>query len=356
MTECDRIGGDLKSYTDNELPFLRQAGVRRHLAHCAACREELQQMTQISESLRAEDAQQNKSGVDPALRDRIMSIPTYAPLTIAPVRRKWRPAQVTALAIASTIVMLGGFRFWTLETHGNAYYAEMAPAPSVATVVPAEVPLAKTLHRPAFAQLPADSASAEADRRVHKEASISVAVADPEAKSDDVEAMVKAVGGYIADNDLETGADGLKTATMTIKFPVEDFETILHQIAQLGSVTARSVTAQDITDQVSDADQKEQVLGDEANRAETRIASLGSRAKWDDDETARDLRVQLAQARARLILLKKMGELSTISVTLTQTPPAPQPAAGFVSDMGDTGRSALASLIDAVATLLTGVI
>ena len=46
---------DLKAYADGELPLLRRFAVRRHLTHCASCREEISQMTQIAEDLRASE-------------------------------------------------------------------------------------------------------------------------------------------------------------------------------------------------------------------------------------------------------------------------------------------------------------
>lgn len=203
-----------------------------------------------------------------------------------------------------------------------------------------------------------DAGSLGSLRQVHNVASITVEVADPEAQGDTVESTVKGAGGYVASNNLTTGADdGLKTDSMIVKVPVAQFETILGQIAKLGDVRAKNVTGEDITDKVSDAAQAENVLEDEVKRSDARLKTLGKKASWDDSESARDLRIQLAQARARLVLLRKLGEMSEIDVTLAQKPKAAAPpASGFVNDMSDSTKGALGSMMGAVTVLLTGVI
>src|SRR5205807_4610459 len=89
-------------------------------------------------------------------------------------------------------------------------------------------------------------------RYVKKEANITVEVDRLEEKSDAVEQMVKEVGGYVANNQLTTGEDGLKSASLTVKVPVPQFETMLSRFAKLGEVKAKNVTGEDITEQVSD--------------------------------------------------------------------------------------------------------
>jgi len=195
------------------------------------------------------------------------------------------------------------------------------------------------------------------DRNVHKEASIGVDVDDPEKRSDDVEATVKGMGGYVASSNLSTDDDGLKTAEMGVKVPVDQFDTFMKTVAHLGTVSGKNVTAEDITEKTSDAHIKATMLEGEASKAEARLKLLGKRSKWDDAETARDLRIQLAQARARLVILKKLGQLSDIDVTLTQKQkPTPPPPSGFLSGMNDTTKSAFGSMMGAIASLASVII
>ena len=192
-------------------------------------------------------------------------------------------------------------------------------------------------------------------RQVHKEATIGVEVDDAEAKSDQVAQMVKAAGGFVAANTLSTGDDGRKSADLTVKVPVMQFETVLGQVAKLGDVQAKNITGEDITGQISDSDQAEGVLEDEARRADAHLKTLGKKAGWRDQQAAQDTRIQLAQARARLQMLKHMAALSTITVSLTEKakPAAPPPVtSGFLGGLGDTTHAALGSLLASAGALL----
>jgi len=171
--------------------------------------------------------------------------------------------------------------------------------------------------------------------------------------------MVKEAGGFVAGNTLNTVGDGLKTADMTVKVPVAQFETVLGQIAKLGSVQSKNVTGEDITEKASDAYQTENVLEGDVQTSESRLKALGAKAKWSDQQGTRDLRTQLAESRARLVLLKRMAALSTITVDLSQTPKPPAPApvtGGFLHGLKDSTHDALQSLVSSASALIALVI
>lgn len=196
-------------------------------------------------------------------------------------------------------------------------------------------------------------------RRVHKEASIGVQVPNPEITSDRVAEMVKETGGFVAGNTLSTGDDGLKSAELTVKVPVTQFDTFLGQVARLGNVQSKNITGEDVTEKTSDADQTESVLEEDVQKSEARLKALGSRAKWHDEQATRDLRIQLAESRARLVLLKRMAALSTITVDLSQTPKPPAPAlvtGGFLHGLKASTHDALQSLVSSASALVALVI
>lgn len=412
MTEHEQYQDDLKAYLDNELPLRRRLAVRRHVDSCPACREELLQMTQVMEELRADEAATigDAPAIDEDLKRKIIT--NYAPVE-SPASRKssstiFNPRFAFA-ACLGVVLVVGVGRFVGFEQNHTslsmvAQRAEQIPLSSPIIKSTSEVhsvpPWAYQNKISQVQSAPTDTATLnssegngtvtswttsssptvqnysynatagrpvavagngastvlDADltrRRVHNDASITVDVDDPEAASDTVEGKVKDSGGYVASNNLTTGDDGLKTAELTVKVPVAEFQGILGEVAHMGNVTAKNVTGEDITDKVSDAQQEEGVLADEVDKANARLALLGRKSKWDDAETARDLRIQLAQSRARLMLLKKLGELSDIDITLTQkAKPAPAQTTGFMSDMNDTTKSAFGSMLGAVGALL----
>jgi len=342
-------------------------------------------MTQIADDLRAAEGTET---LDPALRAKILAQAPPAPnpggaggeagpSPVPPeLRVRGRPSRAAlAWAIGGAAVVLWFLLYPLSMSHRAGAPMASMPVPALSEQSHQIVAMGKNIvpykarpgggypgrggsaaSSPALGMAPSSIASIETPvRQVHKEATIGVEVADAEAGSDRVTQMVKSAGGFVADNTLSTGDDGRKSADLTVKVPVIQFETVLGQIAKLGSVQAKNITGEDITEKTSDADRAEGVLEDEARRADARLKTLGKKAGWRDQQAARDTRIQLAQARARLDLLKKMAALSTLTVHLTEkAKPAPPPpvAGGFLSRLGDTTRAATASLLDSAGALL----
>jgi hypothetical protein len=189
-------------------------------------------------------------------------------------------------------------------------------------------------------------------RQVHREGSLTVAVDKLEAASDRVEQAVKASGGFVASNNLTTDDRGYKSADLVVRVPVARFDEMLKQFASLGSVTAKSISGEDITERVSDATQAEQVLKDAADAASRKLKSGSGTEKEIRYREAdlRRVRIELAQTQARLGLLRKMARLSTINVSLTEKAKsaAKAPQGGLLGDMSETNRLASAAFASAV--------
>ena len=375
MRDCDQMRDELKAYVDRELSPLRRWSVARHLASCDACRAEAKEMAQITEEIRPDEA----GAVDPELRKRLID-EVIAAAPDAPRRsslntgKNWALAAVILLSFGIfSMRFLGGTASNKLnsvagnvassdggvENYSQSYASTSAPTAHSAAAAPRQLSL--KVFTPYAAPsgssgvVPGDDESL--GRKVHKSASLSLQVADPEALSEQIEDMAKSSGGFVTNSSLTTDPEGVKTAELAVKVPVPQFETSLTQIAKLGSVQAKSVTGEDITQKVSDADQRENVLEQDMAEAQNQLKKKGSKAGWQLQEDARDLRIQLAQSRARLRLLKSLAELSEIDITLSQPPKGALPVqTGFLSDMGANGRSAAQSALSAVETLVAFVL
>ena len=301
-------------------------------------------MSQITEDLRAAEGTET---LDPALRAKLLAA-TPVPSELGARGRSF-PALAWGLGAA---VLLAWFAFNPLTaSHRTAYMEMRAPSLAATASIGRQMAVPLAVPRPALPET--------LTRQVHKEAALAVEVTDAEAKSDQVAQMVKGAGGFVASNTLTTGGDGTRRADLTVKVPVVQFEAVLGQIAKLGTVTAKNITGEDITEKTSDADQTEGVLEDDTRRADARLATLGKRAGWRDQQAAQDARIQLAQARARLVLLKKMAALSTLTISLTERPKppaAPPVTSGFLGGLGDTTRAATGSLLASAGALFALVI
>ncbi|HVF11401.1 MAG TPA: DUF4349 domain-containing protein, partial [Abditibacteriaceae bacterium] len=190
-------------------------------------------------------------------------------------------------------------------------------------------------------------------RRVHKEARVTVEVKELEEQSNAVESMVKSANGFVVSNALSTGGDGVKTAALDIKVPVKHFETVLAQISRLGEVKAKNVSGEDITEQISDAQAADNVLSSELSVKEAMLKEARLKAAkkknvvpddWQQRAEVRRLRIEAAQIRARLELLRRTSDLSNISVQLQQPPHIPGQG-GFLEDISETGHTAFESFL-----------
>src|SRR5690242_13899491 len=107
MRDCTPYQEDLRAYLDGELPPVRRVAMRLHLARCASCREEMTQMEQLSNDLRAGDA----ASLEPGLRAKILAglneaAPEPSAEPVKPDRfAKWKRRPVMIWATAATVVI-----------------------------------------------------------------------------------------------------------------------------------------------------------------------------------------------------------------------------------------------------------
>lgn len=429
-TPCTHFRDDLKAYADGELRGLLRLRVKRHVAHCSACREEIEAMELIRRRLRQNDP----NTFTPELKSKILSgIPDGAPPVgeAVPLRK---PRLPLVLFGATSAAVLSWFLFYPMMNKqfepqsessvaantksvgtGMMMYSqdydqvaaggasvssatedasksaprvanEMANAPmatmdgkdgsgigggegfggrglgSGASVSGKRMDAEKSR---AVASMPAhealaapdklalgkskpelDSAAyATLDRQVHREASLGVQVDSAEAKSNTVETMTKTEGGYVADSSLQTLDDGTKTATMTLKIPVDRFEPFLAALGKLGEVKSKNVSGEDLTERISDEKQTKRVLGEEIEETQARLRQKKQTKlqEKDDREALRELKTRIAIKEARLQMYKKMATLSTISLTLSEkskTPPVEPPKTGFFHDLQNSASDA----------------
>ena len=102
-TGCDEFGEELSALLDGELTPEREAGVRAHVAGCAACRAELAALERVDPWLARVAAPAPSARLSDALHARI------AAEAVAP-RRRWlaRPAALAAWAAAAALALYFG--------------------------------------------------------------------------------------------------------------------------------------------------------------------------------------------------------------------------------------------------------
>lgn len=367
---------DLKALVDGELSFWEARRVRAHLRSCAGCQEEYQMIQTLTEELQKNET---AAPLAPELRTQIMeaarqSVPTPAPAPEAPVevaRRPFRLAPAFALVplVACAVVLMmtltGGKIKNTFNRAadsistdtggGSVFSSPVSPVPqwdngsstsSRSEAVPnAAPPMPDAFRANTF------------ERRVHKQGSLAVSVADVEASSDKVTRIVKSVGGFIATNSLSS--DQGRTASLETRVPVDKFEEVVRAIGGLGQVRAKNISGQDVTDQYVTTEARRDALNRELAISQAKLNALQDKAKRGNLAERQQLQYQLlrmraatAEARARFAAMHKLAALASLSVTLQEKKTVIAPAT-LGQDLNKTGREAWASLLATARVPLT---
>ncbi len=376
MTECEKLRSELKAYLDGQLSPAARIAMRLHLNCCEPCRKEIEEMRLMGTRMRAADSLE----MSDVLRTRILaSIPTTAPDKLAPGIPKWRERPVLIWG-ASASAVLAWFMFYpALSSYQNAPPRVANAASNTKQIGLGLASLAYTqdYDEQTLVSTPkpriADSArlhvnqvnGTEAiktligedlptERQVHKDASLTVEVANAEQQSEAVERLVKESKGYVAQNQLTTGEDNTCTASLTCKVPVDQFDTVMGQITRLGLLKGKTLTGEDITDKVSDEQETGHILRADIVTTEEKLKVHRRHSETvRDEETLRQLRIRSAQSQARLKMLTRLGALSEITVELDEKPKnvpavASKPASPFMEEVSGTGQAAAHSFLMAL--------
>ncbi len=360
MTPADPFQDNLKAYLDGELSWLSRRNLRRHLNTCPDCRKELDEMELIRKRLR--DTESNPNPLSPELKAKLVSgLPEGVPPTESDPARPSRKTKLV-FGVLGTAVL------------GAMVYPLLAPRPSEDNVMMvAENKAASNMHQLATAErmysqdyageetqtrsaaLPAPAMSApptvreralavdkpkayswstdgtaearktsegavSQDRQVHREAVLDVQVDNAETKSDTVETMTKTEGGFVAQSGLETNDDGTRTASLTLKIPVEKFEPFLVSLGKLGTVKSKSISGEDLTEQISDEKSGRRTLEAEVEELKAQLIrrNLSRSQERQNREDLRDLKSRIAIKTSRLEMYHKMANLSTLTLTLSE--------------------------------------
>jgi hypothetical protein len=175
----------------------------------------------------------------------------------------------------------------------------------------------------------------------------------------DLDKVVGAVGGSIADEKTTASSDGnVRLSKVVLRIPSDEFDHAMLEIGKLGKVTASTRKAEDVTGAIIDTQARIRAQEQSLQRVEV----LFARAQNIRDIVAIEAQLSRRQAEldsltGQLAYLEDQASLSTLTVYLEPTPEKPAPAVkpqdddvAFVSGLKD-GWSALGELGAGLATV-----
>jgi hypothetical protein len=161
--------------------------------------------------------------------------------------------------------------------------------------------------------------------KIVKTGSIALIVGDGKVSSviTKVNGIAKGAGGYISDSKSQEYGDD-PTSTVTIRVPVDRFETVVQQVRDqvkngVGKVDSSSTSGQDVTASYSDVAAKIQSL----TAARDRFLTILSRANTIGETLSVQQRVdsvqlQIDSLRGRLRVLQDQTSMGTLTVTVSE--------------------------------------
>jgi hypothetical protein len=187
----------------------------------------------------------------------------------------------------------------------------------------------------------AAEAPAPAERKIIRNAALTLEVEQPARAMQAVASIAEARGGFVvtADSVQRGGTKGTRSyevITVEIRVPAAQFDAALAEIrgAAGGSVTAQKITGKDVTEEFIDLEARLRT-----QRAfEAQLMEILKRAQDVEDAIAvqqqlANVRTEIERVEGRRRFLENQSSLSTISVTLQ--PPAPLVSTtGFFQSVG----------------------
>jgi hypothetical protein len=250
-------------------------------------------------------------------------------------RRSWRLASaVIGVGLAAALGFVGCS---SKATNSNQSAAGVA-TPGAADAKP---------QQGADTQAHAPTKIVPEDRAVIYTGSVTVGVSDVDRAADAVAALATGAGGYLG-GDQRTRDDRRSRAQLVLRVPAARFASVVDSLAKLGTEVGRSISTQDVTDQVVDLDARistGQASVDRVRALLARAQNIGEIVSLESEMSRREADLESLKARKRK--LSDLTELSTITVVL-QGPDAMsdknQPQNGFLVGLKGSWRAFVASL------------
>jgi hypothetical protein len=197
------------------------------------------------------------------------------------------------------------------------------------------------------------NAPATVERKIIRNADISLETDDPKKAMQRVASVAEARGGFVVTSESrqQAGADGGKAyeiITVEARVPAAQFDAALNDIRAVGSrVTAEKITGQDVTEEFIDLDARLRTQ----RALESQLLDIMKQAHQVSDAIAverelTNVRTEIERVEGRRRFLENQSSLSTVKVTLQ--PPSPLVSTtGFFRGV----RSAFGEGIDIAAAI-----
>lgn len=163
---------------------------------------------------------------------------------------------------------------------------------------------------------------ASTDKKVIKNGSITMKVDRAEDAAGEISNIAKNNSGEVFSSDFYESSSGARTGNITVKVPVDKFETAYDEIKKVASLVVReSTSSQDVTEQYTDLQSR---LKNKQAEEQSFVKILDQAGKIEDilkvtKELAR-VRGEIEVYQGRIKLLESQTDMATINISLSEDP------------------------------------
>ncbi|MFI5843661.1 DUF4349 domain-containing protein [Catenuloplanes sp. NPDC051500] len=283
---------------------------------------------------------------------------------MATVRRQRALATLGVTGLALTLVLTG-----CGADSSDSPASSAGGAPAVAPALP-EGKAAKDAGAGVDTAQPATGTGGGApviNREVIYTGSLTVRVADVDARAEETIRLAEAAGGFVGSDarssDVNYDDVPYQRATITLRIPRDAFAATVDKVAALGEQESRKIDAQDVTEEVIDLDSRitgQRAQVESARKLLEQAKTLNDLVSLENELARRE--ADLASLEAKRDRLKDLAALSTLTVELLQdSAPAPEreDGTGFLAGLRNGWDAFLAFgvvLLTVVGVLLPWVV
>ncbi len=161
--------------------------------------------------------------------------------------------------------------------------------------------------------------------------------------------LAGANGGFVANSETSSGADGAPSGNVTLEVPVDSFAAVLKQAEALGRPSGVSTKANDVTGQYVDLQARIGAL--ESSRQQ--YLTIMAKATTIGDvlsvqEQINTIQSQLEQLQGQLQVLTNETAYSALTATVSQGSPAPPPSPVPESGLVQAWHQSMGGFVDGV--------